>query len=250
MNNFNNVKLIGSIVSKAVFSHEVVRKGEKGNENTNIIFLRFTLEVPRLSGVSDFLEVIISEEKWQSAFNQPEHTLDADSPKRVVEIYGHLQSHNYIDHETGKNKLNLFVLAKTIQELTTTAKESEISLEYNKAENLNTVFIEGFVCQKPIIRQTTLGRTIAEVLIAVNRHNGSSYIPVILWGGNAANAKYFEKGDKLQFAGRFQSREYRKIINGIKTIHTAYEMSASTVKLIKRDVGSSLPKTINNLCIW
>ncbi len=230
----NNIKLIGTIASEAAFSHEVVRKGEA--DNRTLTFRRFTLEAPRLSGVPDFLEVIISEETWLEFTNRHEYINGENLPPTVVEISGRLQSHNRIDLETGKNKLDLFVLAKSIRCLTTIAKDNDtdndIAAEPDKSESLNTVSFEGFVCKKPVIRQTHSGRAIADLFIAVNGRGTSAYIPVILWGGNAVNAKDFKPGDKLRLTGRFQSREYTKGVNGVIITNMVYEVSASKVKLL------------------
>jgi len=232
IHNQNSMKLIGTIFSEVNFSHEVVRK----NDNSKLTFWRFTLEVQRLSGVSDFLEVIISGETWFEFFNRWKNTYDENSPKAVVEISGRLQSHNQVDPETEKNKLDLFILAKSIR-LLTTPKENDIDngteVKPNYAESLNTVSIEGFVCKEPILRKTSIGRTIADVFVAVNRRRGSAYIPIILWGGSAVNAKDFKIGDKAQLTGRFQSREYTKMENGIRVTHLAYEMSASRLSYWK-----------------
>lgn len=238
--NLNSIKLIGTIARNAEFSHSVVRKDEAGS--VNIAFHRFALEVPRLSGVSDFLEVVISEKTWLEAFNHHEYAQGEGFPQvtqAVVEIFGRIQSRNCIESVTGKNKLDLFVFAKSIRVLpkaTTgveTAEDNNAVAKSEKKESLNTVILDGFLCKNPVIRQTPHGRTIADLFIAVNRRGGSTYIPVILWGGNAANAKNLKVGDKLRLEGRFQSREYMKSKDGQMVTLTAYEMSASKVKLLE-----------------
>ena len=46
----------------------------------------------------------------------------------------------------------------------------------------NEVVLVGYICKKPIYRQTPFGREIADVLLAVNRaYNKSDYIPTIAW---------------------------------------------------------------------
>lgn len=237
----NTIKLIGEIAGNAEFSHEVIRKSEA--DNRTITYYRFTIKVPRLSGVSDFLEVIVSEEMWLGVTNCLGYIYGENSPQAtqgMVEVFGRIQSRNCIDPKTDKNKLDLFVFAQSVRVLTTTISgddaENNISAALYKNESLNTVSIEGFVCKKPVIRQTPLGRTIADLFIAVNRHGGSAYIPVILWGGNAANAKNLNIGDKLRFDGRFQSREYMKAVDGQAVTFTAYEMSASKVTLLDKSL--------------
>jgi len=47
----------------------------------------------------------------------------------------------------------------------------------------NEVVLIGFVCKKPIYRQTPFGREIADLLLAVNRaYNKSDYIPTTCLG--------------------------------------------------------------------
>ena len=75
----------------------------------------------------------------------------------------------------------------------------------------NEVVLIGFVCKKPIYRQTPFGREIADLLLAVNRaYNKSDYIPCIAWGRNARFVKNMNVGDKVYASGRIQSREYEK----------------------------------------
>lgn len=223
--NLNTIKLIGTVAGEAAFSHSIARKVD--NNNVNIAFCRFTLEIPRLSGVPDSLEVIIPEDTWRDTFNGKGYVPGDDSPKAVVEINGRIQSRSHTDADTGKNKLDLFVYAKSIRHMN---KDSAAVPDY---EYLNTVSLEGYICKPPTIRQTPLGRTVADLFIAVNRRRGSAYVPVILWGGNAINAKDFNVGDKVRLDGRFQSRQFLKTENGEAVTHMAYELSASKVRTLK-----------------
>ena len=216
--NLNSVKLTGTIIGDAVFSHNLTRK----SDGATLPFLRFTLEVPRLSGVSDYLQVVTLEETWDAYIDRQEQIVGAGAE---VHVSGHLQSYNRFDMEAGKSKLDLFVYARSLGNF--------MDAEPIQADNNNAVALEGFVCKPPAVRQTPLGRTIADVLVAVNRRGASSYIPVIMWGNNAVDAQSLVIGDKLLIAGRFQSREYTKNIDDETLTLTAYELSASKVKLLE-----------------
>ena len=96
----------------------------------------------------------------------------------------------------------------------------------------NHIFLDGYVCKKPVYRKTPLGREIADVLLAVNRPYGKSdYIPCICWGRNARYADQFEVGTHVQIWGRIQSREYQKKIGEDEyEKRTAYEVSVSKLE--------------------
>ncbi len=236
--NLNRIKLTGTIAGAVAFSHGITKK--KGAETVIINFLRFTLEVPRLSGVPDFLEVVIPEDLWLGFTNalDSEHGDDDDDAKAVVEVSGRIQSYSRMNAEPGRNKLDVFVFAKSIKALAAGADENDAEIsgaetEPGTAEKPNTAVFEGYLCKNPVIRETPLGRNIADLFIAVNRGYGASYIPVIMWGGNAIGALNLRTGDKLRLTGRFQSRRYWKDVNGQMVQHTVHEVSASSFKLLE-----------------
>ena len=95
-------------------------------------------------------------------------------------IKGQFRSYNSYENE--RNKLILTVFAKDVEELKE-AEEQEENDIVKKDETTNEVVLIGFVCKKPIYRQTPFGREIADLLLAVNRaYNKSDYIPSIAWG--------------------------------------------------------------------
>ena len=107
--------------------------------------------------------------------------------------------------------------------------------EIDENEKTNQIFLDGYICKEPIYRKTTLGREIADVLLAVNRSYGKSdYIPCICWGRNARFASGFEVGSHIQILGRIHSREYVKRISEEETERRiAYEVSVSKVDLLE-----------------
>ena len=96
----------------------------------------------------------------------------------------------------------------------------------------NYIFLNGFLCKKPVYRTTPFGREITDILIAVNRaYNKSDYIPCIAWGRNARFAGNLEVGENIKIWGRIQSREYQKKISETESItKTAYEISVSKME--------------------
>ena len=161
----NYLTLVGKVTGEKTFSHEIY--GEK--------FYRFTLSIPRLSGNADIIPITISERLIT------DETLKEG--KKLL-IKGQFRSYNSFENE--KNKLILTVFAKDVQELPETENENGEEEISKKDEMTNEVVLIGFVCKKPIYRQTPFGREIADLLLAVNRaYNKSDYIPTIAWGRNA-----------------------------------------------------------------
>ncbi len=206
MDNTNNqAVVIGIIEDEFKESHEIY--GEK--------FYTFTLNIPRLSGASDNVRIMISER------------LLVDSSYNVgdkVEITGQFRSYN--SYENSENRLVLTVFAKDI-------------CRYNEDENKNpnTLYLNGFICKPPVYRTTPFGREITDILLAVNRsYNKSDYIPIIAWGRNARFAKTLNVGDNIRLWGRIQSRNYQKRVSEDEVIiKTAYEVSVNRMELVTGD---------------
>ena len=187
----NQVTLRGTLCEKPVFSHE-----NHGKE-----FYRFLLEVPRLSGTSDILPIIVDKTILQQT--------DIEDGAMLT-VHGQMRSHNLRDG--GKRHLMIFTFAT--------------SLLWEEGEAANSVLLEGIVCRAPIFRMTPLGREICDVMLAVPRaFHRSDYLPCILWGLTARQAAQCIAGDRLQLQGRFQSRSYVKASETGSEKRTAYEIS-------------------------
>lgn len=193
----NFITIRGSLMLLPEFSHE--NHGRK--------FLRFTLEVPRLSGTADFLPVI-AEERLVSALDP--------CGGEMITVTGQIRSHNRRT-ETGRQLL-VFVFA------------SEITADNGPA--LNDVLIEGFLCREPIYRRTPLGRDICDIMLAVPRgFHRADYLPCILWGKTAQEISRCHVRDRLQICGRLQSRVYTKLTESGSIQRTTYEISAMTASI-------------------
>lgn len=200
--NNNLAEVCGVVDDELQFNHEIF--GES--------FYTFTLKIPRLSGTSDRIKVMVSDRLLS------ELELNVGD---FVEITGQFRSYN--SYENGDNKLILTVFAKDI-----TLSEDEMS------KNPNSLFLNGYVCKEPVYRTTPFGREITDLLLAVNRtYNKSDYIPVIAWGRNARYCKGFHVGDNVKVWGRIQSRDYQKRLSEEEVItKTAYEVSVSKLELV------------------
>ena len=206
----NHLVLVGKVTSDKKFSHEIY--GES--------FYIFDLEVARLSGNSDIIPITISERLIL------EKELEIGDK---VAIEGQFRSYNSYENE--KNRLILTVFAKDIKYL------SEEDEENSSEKVSNEVTLIGYICKKPIYRQTPFGREISDILLAVNRaYNKSDYIPCIAWGRTARFCENLEVGTELRVTGRVQSREYeKKYEDGTSEVKVAYEVSIGSLEIVEEN---------------
>ena len=212
----NHIILVGKVTSDKRFSHEIY--GEK--------FYIFDLSVPRLSGTSDVIPITVSERLMVSG----------DLPVGTkITVEGQFRSYN--SYGEGKNKLVLTVFAKNIEML----EDQESEVEAKKDFISNEVTLIGYICKKPVYRQTPFGREIADILLAVNRaYSKSDYIPCIAWGRTARFCENMEVGTEVKVVGRVQSRQYeKKHEDGSVENKVAYEVSVSSLEVINQEDDSN-----------
>lgn len=220
----NYLTLVGKVTSEKQFSHEIY--GER--------FYSFDLLIPRLSGTSDVIPVTASERLF---------TDEMMVMGTKLLIKGQFRSYNSYENE--KNKLILTVFAKDIEKLDDVEENQEAESEENEGTEqkefakkdtiTNEVVLVGYICKKPIYRQTPFGREIADILLAVNRaYNKSDYIPSIAWGRNARFCQNIEVGTEVKIVGRVQSRNYeKKLEDGSVIKKVAYEVSIGSLEVVK-----------------
>ena len=131
-----------------------------------------------------------------------------------------------------------------IQDLQKEIEENEM---VKKDMITNEVVLIGYICKKPIYRQTPFGREIADLLLAVNRaYNKSDYIPTIAWGRNARFCQNIEVGTQVKIIGRVQSRQYeKKHEDGTVETKTAYEVSVCSLEVINEEGNENKEETEN-----
>ena len=209
----NYLTLVGKVTGEKKFSHEIY--GES--------FYSFNLSIPRLSGNFDIIPITVSERLLK------EDTLEEG--KKLL-IKGQFRSYNSYQNE--KNRLILTVFAKDIAEVKDEEEENDI---VRKDIVTNEVVLIGFICKKPIYRQTPFGREISDILLAVNRsYSKSDYIPCIAWGRNARFCQNVEVGTRIKITGRVQSRIYeKKFEDGTSEQRVAYEVSIISLEVINEE---------------
>lgn len=182
-------------------------------------YYKFNAAVERESGIIDILPIVVEEDT--PAY---EALADIDESGEIVGaqllITGEVRTRNI------KDKLDVSVRALTL-------KEDD---DYKGVTN--QVVINGHLCKEVPIRTTPRGILIADLVLAVNREDGShisDYIPSIMWNGTATRAKEkLRVGDYIEATGRLQSREYIKDLgDGEKEPRTCYELSVNKYELLK-----------------
>jgi single-stranded DNA-binding protein len=191
----NAVALCGSPCDTPKFSHT------SGTEN----YYTFPLEIERLSGVCDRINVIAKESMLAE--------LVLEERSRLC-VEGELRSFNNKHGEGSRLVITVF------------AKE----LAFADGEDKNSVFLSGVICKQPNLRKTPMGRQICDLILAVNRRYGrSDYLPCIAWGRLAERMAERQVGDAVALEGRIQSRKYIKTENGAATERTAFEVSIVSI---------------------
>ena len=185
------------MASDITFSHKVDDEA----------FFTFNLEVERNSGTKDILPVLVSEKLLGN-----EETYVGNP----VCIVGQYRSHN-LKTDTKKHLLlNVF------------AQDIYIT---DDAQFINNVYLDGYLCKKPVYRRTLFGRQVTDLMLAVPRSCGKSdYIPCIVWGRDAVFASHLEVGTNVILEGRIQSREYQKNVEGSIETRTVYEVSVTRIQ--------------------
>jgi len=193
----NYVELCGSPAGRPEFSHA------GGGEN----FFTFPLEIERLSGTFDRINIIARESSLRDL------EIDENTPNLV--IAGELRSFN---NKRGEgSRLVITVLAR--------------ELFFSGGEHKNIVSLTGVLCKRPTLRKTPMGRQICDLMLAAPRRYGrSDYLPCIAWGRLAEEASELDVGDRIALEGRIQSRKYIKTESGAATERTAFEISIVTLE--------------------
>ena len=127
----------------------------------------------------------------------------------------------------------LTVFAKEVKFIENQEEELQVSKDFIS----NEVTLNGYICKKPIYRQTPFGREISDILLAVNRaYNKSDYIPCIAWGRNARFCENMQVGTEVKIVGRVQSRTYeKKYEDGTSQTKIAYEVSVSSLEIVNQE---------------
>ena len=174
-------------------------------ENKGEEYKRFILAVKRTSGVCDYIPVVCKASKLKFV-----------EVCNIIKVTGSVRSRNIKVNE--KSKLKVYVHANNIE------------LQTEPVDDYNLFSITGFVCKPPVSRLTPSKLKITDIMIAYNStFNRSFYLPSLAFRKTADAAAELKVGDKITIQGRFQSRDYNKVVDDNTTIRlTAYELAISS----------------------
>ena len=197
MNSENNfTRLCGCMAGSPVYSHT-----SRGQD-----FYSFPLQVQRLSGNTDTVNVILRREQLAAL-----ELLEAEK----LCVSGELRTFNNRRGEGAKLIITVF------------ARE----LGFCDEEDSNLVQLTGALCKEPNLRTTPMGRDICDLMVAVNRRYGrSDYLPCICWGLKAREASLWPVGTLVRLEGRIQSRNYIKLTEAGPVEKTAFEVSVTDIE--------------------
>lgn len=203
MKDNNSIQLIGQVIDDFIYSHSAM----------NETFYSTTMKIERLSGVYDYVDIIVSDNQIN---------INSSLKGKTFAVSGEIRTYN--NKEVKFNKLRVYVLVDDMRELL---------LDEPITNGENVVHLIGFICKKSGVRDTPCGkRTICDVVLAVNRcDRHSSYIPLIFWNKLAVQVDKLKIGTQIEIDGRFQSRNYMKNIDGVEMELTAYEISVQSMRV-------------------
>ena len=194
----NYIKLCGVMGHAPLYSHS-----SRGQD-----FYTFPLEVPRLSGNLDTVNVIVRRLQLEA--------VEVQALSRMC-VIGQLRTFNNRRGEGARLVISVF------------ARELFLTEE----PDCNLVQLSGTLCKKPNLRCTPMGRDICDLMLAVNRHYGrSDYLPCICWGLKAREAAGWDVGTRLKLEGRIQSRQYIKLSEEGAVEKTAFEVSVTEAETL------------------
>lgn len=167
-------------------------------ENHGKKFQKILVRVVRLSGQDDYIPVVYLAERITL------NLLDR------IKITGSVRTRN--NTSNGKSKLELYVYADW--------------LDLTDEEDTNDFNITGYICKPVQYRETPKGVKISDIMLAYNgTFNHSYYMPALTFNKVALAARDLKVGDKISINGRFQSRDYTKVIDNVSYQRTAYELA-------------------------
>lgn len=179
--------------------------------------LHSVLLVRRRSGTVDRVPLLIDQEIASSS----------DAPLRAstrIRLFGQIRT--YYDR-TGHLHVYVFPIVLS---------------SFSGKEDLNHIRLSGQISRKPSYNVTPLGREITNLVLAVptswKEWRGVSYIPAIFWGSMAGMVLPFEPSEIVSVTGRFQSREYEKLLPNaiLPERRIAFEISCHHFTALERDL--------------
>lgn len=189
-------------INRIVLHGRIAQPPAPSHSNHEVEFFSFPLSISRLSGVVDQVNVVTARPLLESCgwLEQGEE----------LTVRGEVRTFN--NRSGVGSRLIISVFAR------------ELILE--QGEDQNHLTLSGTLCKPPSLRSTPLGRTICDLILAVNRRYGrADYLPCISWGSLAHQCGRMEVSHQIKLDGRLQSRVYTKNLGTQSEERTAFEVS-------------------------
>ena len=156
------MKQTGTDVNRMVLHGRAAHPPAFSHRNHEVEFFSFPLVVGRLSGAADQVNVM--------------------APRALLEGCGWLERGEEV---TVRGEVRTFNNRSGVgSRLVISVFAKELLLE--EQEDENRLLLSGTLCKPPSLRSTPLGRTICDMILAVNRRYGrADYLPCIAWGSLA-----------------------------------------------------------------
>lgn len=204
-------------------------------------YIREITDIEKICGIPFFAYQIILEVKRES---EGKDKIIVVLPRYTAGLVGNPTIESIKRNCEGK-KLLVMGTVQTLREYDDTGKTLLFILaSFSKIVEhpllQNDVLIRGIVARKPHYRITPKGKRITELYILSGSQltKGMCQIPCICWDEQAEDAKRYKKWDVVELTGRYQSREYTKVIDeaaGKTEKRTAREISVREIRRVKND---------------
>ena len=137
-----------------------------------------------------------------------------------VLVGGEVRTQNRYKPKPEESSVKIYIYAEVIKENMPPVKDQ------------NEVELLGTICKEPHIKTVRSSardgkrRACANIVVAANTQSGTYYIPCVCWDWAAYSAKLMKVGEHVKIFGRFQSRKFKKRIDGreIPFLCTTYEV--------------------------
>lgn len=178
------------------------------------------LETVRPSGVPDEVTVVFAEDvPYKACYGIEFDVMQEFTAGSRLLLTGKVQTLK--DYQSGR--VLVYILADFVA-------VSEKAIEQDE------VAVRGIIANVPAQRKTPRGKRITDIAVKVKNEltGGSCFLPCVCWQEQADEAAQWQRGDMVELLGRYQSRQYEKVLNtatGEREQRTAYEVS---VRLIRK----------------
>lgn len=154
--------------------------------------------------------------QYSGAVAPTKKQLSAFKKGAEVLIGGKVKTQNVFDRKPTAPSVKIYIEAEVM------------AINDPPADQQNEVTLKGNVCKEPIMRTTSKGVHVVSLMVAVsNGKSKADFIPCICWGEVADVAAVLPKNTYVEVMGRMQSREFKKYIEDVPYLMTAYEVTVA-----------------------